>query len=62
MERYSKEQLNKFSKEELIDLVVKTQNENLLMSERIAVLNQNRFGKKSEKLEYINEQIKFNEV
>ena len=61
MKKYSKEQLNKLSREELIELVVRTQNENVLMAERMAVMNQHRFGQKSEKLEYIDGQIKFNE-
>ena len=62
MEKYSKEQLKTLSKDELIDLVVKVQNDNILMAERIAVLNEHRFGRSSEKLEYIENQLVFNEV
>jgi len=61
--KYSAKQLQDYSKEEMIALVLQIQQENLIFAERLAVWEAARFGRKTEKLGEIEGQIDiFNEA
>lgn len=65
MERYTAEQLQNQSKEELIDMYIDLQNRALVTAGRLALYQENQFGSKSEKMSAVapDDQINiFNEV
>ena len=62
MKMFTPEQLNNLSKEQLISMVLSVQQENILMSEKLAVAQAVRFGRSSEKLNLEGQLNVFNEV
>lgn len=65
MERYTAEQLQNQSKEELIDMYIDLQNRALVTAGRLALYQENQFGSKSEKMSAVapDDQVNiFNEV
>lgn len=60
---YTADVLNNMSKEDLVALLLQEQNKNRIIEEKLAILTQQRFGRKSEKLSVIEGQMSlFNEV
>ena len=64
MTMLSKDQLNNVSKDELVNMYLQMQDRMSILEERIAVMNVNTYGRKSEKLSALNpDQINlFNEM
>lgn len=62
MRQYTASELNKLSKEDMIDLVMQLQRQNALFAERLAVSNANRYGRKSETMEVLGQIGLFNEA
>lgn len=62
MKMYTATQLNSLSKEQLISMFLDAQQENLLMTEKLAVAQAKRFGRSTEKLEALGQLSVFNEV
>ena len=62
MTNYTAEQLKNYSKEELIEAVLKTQSEYNVLLERLTASNVNAYGRKSEQMEYDGQESFFNEV
>ena len=62
MKMYTPDQLNTLSKEQLISMVLSVQQENILMSEKLAVAQAVRFGRSSEKLNLEGQVSFFNEI
>lgn len=62
MKNYTAEQLNTFSKEELIEAVLQAQSNYSNLLERLTANNVNAYGRKSEKMEYEDQISIFNEV
>ncbi len=61
--KFTVEQLQNCSKEEMIAIVLQMQQENMLFAEKLAVWEAARFGRKTEKLEEISGQLSiFNEI
>lgn len=54
MTMLSEDQLNHLSKEELVNMFLRMQNNISLLEERLAVMNANTFGRKTEKLSAVN--------
>lgn len=54
MTMLSEDQLNHLSKEELVNMFLRMQNNICLLEERLAVMNANTFGRKTEKLSAVN--------
>ena len=55
MTKLSEEQLNSLSKEELVNMFLLMQENMSILHERLAVMNENTFGRKTEKLSALNE-------
>ena len=62
MTNYTAEQLKNYSKEELIEAILKTQSEYNVLLERLTASNVNAYGRKSEQMEYDGQESFFNEV
>ena len=62
MKQYTAEDLNKLDKEEVIALLLQSQKQNALFMEQIATMQAQRFGRKTEKLEYVGQISIFNEA
>ncbi len=62
MTNYTPEQLQNYSKEELIAAILKTQSEYNVLLERLTANNANTYGKKSEQMEYDGQESFFNEA
>ena len=62
MKKYSAEELNALSKEELLVLLLQTQEQNAFFMEQIANMQAQRFGRKTERLECIGQDCLFNEA
>ena len=54
MTMFSEEQLNNYSKEELVKMFLSMQNNAFILQERLAVMNENTYGRKTEKMSYVN--------
>lgn len=54
MTKLSEDQLNNLSKEELVNMFLLMQENMSILQERLAVMNENTFGRKTEKLSSIN--------
>ena len=54
MTKLSEEQLNNLSKEELVSRVLLMQENMSILQERLAVMNENTFGRKTEKINAVN--------
>lgn len=59
MQAFTADQLKSCTKEEMISLVLQMQQENALFAEQIAVLTADKFGRKTEKLDYCDGQQSF---
>lgn len=62
MKNYTAEQLKTLSKEDLIEKILKQQREYNVLLERLTACNVNKFGRKSEQIEYDGQESFFNEV
>ena len=62
MKKYSAEELNALSKEELLTLLLQTQEQNAFFMEQIATMQAQRFGRKTERLECMGQDCLFNEA
>lgn len=62
MKQYTVEELNTLQKEEIIALLMQAQNQIALFSERFAVMQANRFGRHTERLECLGQISFFNEA
>lgn len=62
MQQFTAEQLNNCSKEEIISILLNVQQENALFAEKLAVMQANQFGRKSEKLDLEGQESFFNEM
>ena len=62
MKMFTPDQLNNLSKEQLLSMVLSVQQENILMSEKLAVAQAARFGRSSEKLNLEGQVSFFNEI
>ena len=62
MKKYSAEELNALSKEELLALLLQTQEQNVFFMEQIATMQAQRFGRKTERLECMGQDCLFNEA
>ena len=63
MKQYTAEELSKLQKEELVSLILQSQNQLNLFREQIATMQSQRFGRKTEKLEQLVGQLgMFNEA
>ena len=51
MKQYTAEELSKLNKEDVIALLLQAQKQNALFMEQISVMQAQRFGRKTEKLE-----------
>ena len=62
MKKYSAEELNALSKEELLALLLQTQEQNAFFMEQIATMQAQKFGRKTERLECMGQDCLFNEA
>ena len=63
MKQYTAEELSKLQKEDLVSLILQSQNQLNLFREQIATMQSQRFGRKTEKLETLVGQLgMFNEA
>ena len=62
MKQYSIEELNSLQKEEVVALMVQLQKQNDILTEQLAVMQANRFGRSTERLDCLGQTNIFNEV
>lgn len=59
MRQHTVEELKEMNKDDIVALVMQLQNQNALFMEQIATMQSQRFGRKTEKLDTLSEQISF---
>lgn len=62
MKRYSADELNNMSKEDLVKLLMENQEQLSLFQDRLALLEHDKFGRKTERLQCLDQMSIFNEA